>query len=102
MDEIGDLESGLQSKLLQFLQDGRFSRIGGEEEKLVQARLICATNKDLQNEVKAGTFRADLYYRINVIRIKLPRLRERSEDIPMIAEYFRARFQRDSPNQQNR
>jgi two-component system response regulator AtoC len=93
LDEIADLETGLQSKLLQFLQDGRFSRIGGEEEKLVQTRLICATNKDLQNEIDGGTFRADLYYRINVVRMRLPRLRERSEDIPMIAEYFRTQFQ---------
>jgi two-component system response regulator AtoC len=93
LDEIADLESGLQSKLLQFLQDGRFSRIGGEEEKLVETRLICATNKDLQNEIDAGTFRADLYYRINVVRMRLPRLRERSEDIPMIAEYFHTQFQ---------
>jgi len=93
LDEIADLESGLQSKLLQFLQDGRFSRIGGEEEKLVETRLICATNRDLQDEIDAGTFRADLYYRINVVRMRLPRLRERSEDIPMIAEYFHAQFQ---------
>lgn len=93
LDEIGDLDSSLQSKLLQFLQDGRFSRIGGQEEKLVETRLICATNKDLQGEIDAGTFRADLYYRINVVRIRLPRLRERSEDIPMIAEYFRTQFQ---------
>ena len=93
LDEIADLDSGLQSKLLQFLQDGSFSRIGGAEEKLVETRLICATNKDLQHEIDAGTFRADLYYRINVVRIRLPRLRERSEDIPMIAEYFRTKFQ---------
>jgi two-component system response regulator AtoC len=93
LDEIADLESGLQSKLLQFLQDGRFSRIGGEEEKLIETRLICATNRDLQNEIDGGTFRADLYYRINVVRMRLPRLRERSEDIPMIAEYFRTQFQ---------
>jgi two-component system response regulator AtoC len=93
LDEIANLESGLQGKLLQFLQDGRFSRIGGEEEKLVETRLICSTNKDLQNEIDGGTFRADLYYRINVVGMKLPRLRERSEDIPMIAEYFRTQFQ---------
>ena len=93
LDEIADLDPGLQSKLLQFLQDGRFSRIGGVEEKLVETRLICATNKDLQHEIDAGTFRADLYYRINVVRIRLPRLRERSEDIPLLAEYFRTQFQ---------
>ncbi len=93
LDEIADLESALQSKLLQFLQDGRFSRIGGEEEKLVETRLICATNKDLREEIDAGTFRADLYYRINVVRIKLPPLRERSEDLPSIAQYFLTLFQ---------
>ena len=93
LDEIGDLDSGLQSKLLQFLQDGSFSRIGGEQEKLVETRLICATNKDLQEEINAGTFRADLYYRINVVRMKLPRLRDRTEDIPLIAQYFLTQFQ---------
>ncbi|HTT32803.1 MAG TPA: sigma-54 dependent transcriptional regulator [Methylomirabilota bacterium] len=93
LDEIADLDAGLQSKLLQFLQDGRFSRIGGQEERLVETRLLCATNKDLQQEVDAGTFRADLYFRINVVRIRLPRLQERSEDIPLLAEYFRTQFQ---------
>jgi two-component system response regulator AtoC len=93
LDEIADLDFGLQSKLLQFLQDGRFSRIGGMEEKLVETRLICATNKDLQLEIDAGTFRADLYYRIGVVQMRLPRLRDRSEDIPVLAEYFRTQFQ---------
>jgi two-component system response regulator AtoC len=93
LDEIADLDSGLQSKLLQFLQDGRYSRIGGTEERLVETRLICATNKDLQQGIDAGTFRADLYYRINVVRIRLPRLRERSEDIRVLAEYFLMQFQ---------
>ncbi|MGB2623381.1 MAG: sigma-54 dependent transcriptional regulator [Candidatus Acidiferrum sp.] len=93
LDEIADLDGGLQSKLLHFLQDGRFSRIGGGEEKLVETRLICATNKDLQKEIEAGTFRADLYYRIHVVRMKLPRLSERREDIPSLAEYFRALYE---------
>lgn len=93
LDEIADLDSGLQSKLLQFLQDGRFSRIGGQEEKLVETRLICATNKDLQKEIDGRTFRADLYYRINVVRVRLPQLSERSEDIPLLAQYFRTLFQ---------
>ncbi len=93
LDEIADLDFSLQSKLLQFLQDGRFSRIGGTEEKLVETRLICATNKHLQLEINAGTFRADLYYRISVVQMRLPRLRERSEDIPVLAEYFRTQFQ---------
>jgi two-component system response regulator AtoC len=93
LDEIADLDSGLQSKLLQFLQDGTYSRIGGTEEKLVETRLICATNKDLQQEIEAGAFRADLFYRINVVRMRLPRLRERNEDIPLLAEYFLTQFQ---------
>jgi two-component system response regulator AtoC len=95
LDEIADFDPGLQSKLLQFLQDGSCSRIGGTEEKLVETRLICATNKDLQQEIEAGTFRADLFYRINVVRMRLPRLRERSEDIPLLAEHFLVKFQRE-------
>lgn len=93
LDEIADLDAGLQAKLLQFLQDGSYSRIGGAEEKSVKTRLICATNRGLQDEIEAGRFRADLYYRINVVRMKLPRLRERSEDVPLLAEYFLGRFQ---------
>jgi two-component system, NtrC family, response regulator AtoC len=93
LDEIADLGLGLQSKLLQFLQDGRFSRIGDDSERVVEARLICATSKDLEQEIASGRFRADLYYRINVVRLRLPRLRERGEDIPLLAEYFRTQFQ---------
>jgi two-component system, NtrC family, response regulator AtoC len=93
LDEIADLDLGLQSKLLHFLQDGRFSRIGDEEERAVETRLICATNKDLEQEINFGRFRADLYYRINVVCLKLPRLRERGEDIPLLAEYFLNHFQ---------
>src|SRR5712671_2934902 len=85
LDEIADLSLGLQSKLLQFLQDGRFSRIGDESERAVEARLICATGKNLEEEIDLGRFRADLYYRINVVRLRLPRLRERGEDIPLLA-----------------
>jgi two-component system response regulator AtoC len=95
LDEIADLGSGLQSKLLQFLQDGRFSRIGGEEERRVETRLICATNKNLMQEIDAGKFRADLYYRINVVLIRLPRLCERREDIPSLAGYFLGQCQKN-------
>ncbi|HET8925076.1 MAG TPA: sigma-54 dependent transcriptional regulator [Candidatus Acidoferrum sp.] len=94
LDEIADLNLGLQSKLLHFLQDGRFTRIGDESERAVETRLICATNKDLEQEIEAGRFRADLYYRINVVRIRLPRLRERREDIPLLAEYFLDLFEK--------
>lgn len=93
LDEIADLSLGLQSKLLQFLQDGRFSRIGDESERVVEARFICATSKNLEEEIDVGRLRADLYYRINVVRLRLPRLSERGEDIPLLAEYFREQFQ---------
>ena len=93
LDGIADLDMSSQSKLLQFLQDGRFSRIGDELERSVETRLICATDKDLQAEIAKGKFRGDLYYRINVVCLKLPALRDRSEDIPAMAEYFLARCQ---------
>jgi two-component system, NtrC family, response regulator AtoC len=90
LDEIGDLDLSLQSKLLHFLQDGRFTRIGDTSERSVDIRLICATNRNLAEEIKSGRFRADLFYRINVVQVRLPCLRERSEDLPVLAEYFRA------------
>jgi len=93
LDEISDLDLGLQSKLLHFLQDGRFSRIGDESERLVETRLICTTNKDLGQEVLAGRFRADLYYRVNVVHMRLPRLRERREDIAALAQYFKKKHE---------
>jgi len=100
LDEIADLDINLQSKLLQFLQDGRFSRIGGDEERRVDTRVICATNKEVQQEIDAGRFRADLFYRISVVQLRLPRLHQRREDIPALAEYFRTfyeeQFERES------
>src|SRR5437868_6901054 len=93
LDGIADLDLGSQSKLLQFLQDGRFSRIGDEVERSVETRLICATDKNLEEEIAKGRFRADLYYRINVVCLKLPALCDRREDIPAMAEYFLARCQ---------
>jgi two-component system response regulator AtoC len=89
LDEIGDLPPSLQSKVLQFLQDGSFCRLGAQEGRRVNARLICATNKDLEVEMALGNFRSDLFYRINVVRFRLPALRERRGDIPVLAEYFR-------------
>jgi two-component system, NtrC family, response regulator AtoC len=94
LDEIADLDLGLQSKLLQFLQDGCFSRIGDQTERVAETRLICATNRNLEGEINSGTFRGDLYYRINVVCLRLPPLRGRREDIPMVAEYFRAQFEK--------
>ncbi len=101
LDEIAEIELGLQAKLLQFLQDGRFSRIGDEEERRVQTRIICATSRDLARERDEGRFRADLFYRMNVLPVRLPRLRERPEDIRVIANYFvetmNIRFGKSSP-----
>jgi len=93
LDEIADLDLNLQSKLLHFLQDGTFCRIGDQKERKIDARLICATNKDLHTETTVGRFRQDLYYRIHVFRLALPKLKQRREDIPMLAEYFRKQFQ---------
>ena len=92
LDEIGELSLGLQSKLLQVLQDGKFSRIGAEEDTRSEARVICATNRDLKREIAAGAFREDLFYRVNVVNITLPSLRERSADIPELVDYFLTHF----------
>jgi len=94
LDEISDLDRMLQSKLLHFIQDGSFSRIGGEAERSVDTRIICSTHKDLEQEITAGNFRSDLFYRINVFQLRLPRLSERREDIPALAEYFRTHYQK--------
>ena len=88
LDEIGEMEIGLQAKLLQLLQDGQFSRIGAQEDKRVEVRVVCATNRRLDKEIEAGSFRSDLYYRINVVDLHLLPLRERKEDIPTLANYF--------------
>src|SRR5262252_588859 len=89
LDEIADLDAALQSKLLHFLQDGCFSRLGDQSERMVDTRVMCATSRRLEDEIAAGRFRADLYYRINVLKIEMPRLAERREDVPYLAEYFR-------------
>ena len=93
LDEIADLDLNLQSKLLHFLQDGTYSRIGDHCERKVDARVLCATNKDLEKETAAGRFREDLFYRIHVFRLKMPALRERCEDIPALAEFFRKHYE---------
>lgn len=94
LDEIAELEAGLQAKLLHVLQDGRFTRIGDHEEREMNARLICATNRELRTEIDSGAFRSDLFYRINVITVTLPPLRERREDIPYLVEFLRETFNR--------
>ncbi|GAC1430882.1 MAG: hypothetical protein NVS1B11_05600 [Terriglobales bacterium] len=88
LDEISELELGLQSKLLQLLQDGQFCRIGAQEDKKVEVRVVCATNRQLEAEIARGTFREDLYYRINVVNLEMPPLRERRADIEDLTAYF--------------
>ncbi len=88
LDEISELDPSLQSKLLQLLQDGQFCRIGAQEDKKVEVRVVCATNRHLEAEIEAGTFRQDLYYRINVVNLRMPALRERRGDIEDLCAYF--------------
>ncbi|MGZ9243930.1 MAG: sigma-54-dependent transcriptional regulator [Candidatus Binatia bacterium] len=92
LDEIGDITKEIQTKLLRFLQEREFERVGGTELISVDVRIIAATNRNLQAAVKNGRFREDLFYRINVVPITLPPLRERKEDIPELAEFFLRRF----------
>src|ERR1700693_5536687 len=88
LDEISELDLGLQSKLLQLLQDGQFCGIGAQEDKKVEVRVVCATNRVLEVEIESGTFRQDLFYRINVVNLQMPPLRERKCDIPDLVAYF--------------
>ena len=88
LDEVGDMSSSMQKKLLRVLQEGVIRRVGAKDFTPVDVRIISATNKDLLSECRAGTFREDLYYRLNVINLKLPALRDRREDIPALIEYF--------------
>ena len=92
LDEIGDLPPSLQVKLLRVLQNRRFERLGGTESIPMRARIIAATNRNLEEELEKGTFREDLYYRINVFPIFLPPLRERKEDIPELVDFFLRKF----------
>jgi len=92
LDEIGDISASFQAKLLRVLQEREFERVGGTSVVKVDVRLILATNRNLERMVQAGEFRADLYYRINVVSIQLPPLRERRDDIPVMAQHFLDRF----------
>jgi DNA-binding NtrC family response regulator len=92
LDEIGDISYPLQAKLLQVLQDGGFSRLGGKADVQVDVRLIAATNRDLETAVASGQFREDFYFRLNVVTINLPPLRERREEIPILTAYFLRKY----------
>jgi len=92
LDEIGDISQTVQVKLLRVLQERQFERVGGNETLSVNVRLICATQRDLKEEIRKGSFREDLYYRLNVVPILLPLLRERSEDIFLLADHFINKF----------
>ncbi|MCK5051435.1 MAG: sigma-54-dependent Fis family transcriptional regulator [Candidatus Cloacimonetes bacterium] len=94
LDEIGDLTPSIQAKLLHFLEQNEFERVGGMSPMKVDVRVIAATNKNLKDEVKEGKFREDLYFRLNVVNLTLPPLRKRAEDIKLLAQYFLANFNR--------
>jgi Nif-specific regulatory protein len=96
LDEIGELAPLLQAKLLRVLQEREFERVGGTRTIKLDVRLITATNRDLEEEVKKGRFREDLFYRLNVVSLRMPSLRERREDIPLLASYFAAKFSQRS------
>jgi len=101
LDEIAEIDSGLQAKLLQVLQDGCFSRIGDLEERRVDVRIVSISNKDVESEITRGAFREDLFYRINVVYVQMPPLRQRREDITGLTEHFlqhySERFERPAP-----
>ncbi|HPB40963.1 MAG TPA: sigma 54-interacting transcriptional regulator [Flexilinea sp.] len=95
LDEIGEMSPGMQAKLLRVLQEGVFYRVGGNVPISVDVRVISATNRDIVKEVQAGSFREDLFYRLNVVQIQMPSLRERKDDIPLLAEYFLSIFKKE-------
>lgn len=95
LDEISEMHASLQAKLLHVLETGEFSRLGGEENEKVNVRIIAATSSDLEASVKTGQFREDLFYRLNVVNIRIPALRERKEEIPLLAEYFLRQYHRE-------
>jgi two-component system response regulator AtoC len=95
LDEISEMSINLQAKLLRVLQEMEFERVGGKDRVKVNARIITATNKDIKTLVKEGKFRDDLYYRLNIVSINIPPLRERREDIPLLVDYLITKINRD-------
>ena len=102
LDEIGEMVPALQAKLLRFLEEKTFKRVGGTVDVDVDARVIAATNRDLEHRVRDGTFREDLFYRLNVLRVELPPLRDRAEDIPVLTRFFVDDFAREFRKQVRR
>jgi DNA-binding NtrC family response regulator len=96
LDEIGEISFALQAKLLRVLQDGEFYRVGGNQRLQSRARIVAATNQSLQERVESGEFRADLFYRLNVVGLKLPPLRQRPNDVSLLADFFFTRFKNES------
>lgn len=99
LDEIGEINQTTQVKLLRVLQERKFERVGGEETIEVDVRVVAATNKNLEEEVKAGRFREDLYYRLNVVHLHVPPLRERKDDIPLLIDSFVKKFSGENGKQ---
>jgi two-component system response regulator AtoC len=102
LDEVGELTPPLQAKILHVLQDGEFSRLGGERDIHVDVRVLSSTNRNLEDAVESGTFRNDLYYRLNVVSLQVPPLRDRHDEIPLLAELFLKKYSRQyhRPNAQ--
>jgi two-component system response regulator PilR (NtrC family) len=102
LDEVGEIPSSMQSKLLRAIQERSFRRIGGNEDISIDVRIVCASKRNLEEEMKAGRFRDDLYFRLNVIQIVVPPLRERREDVPVLTQHFLDKFAKQMGKQVSR